>query len=62
MTVKDIQKVIFENVCLYTETSNFDYVEIFKGKAVDVPVELFDKRVCSVYATRKHMLDIMIEM
>lgn len=62
MTVKDIQNVISENVCLYTVTSNFDYIEIFKGNAADVPVELFDKRVCSIYATLKHMLDIMIEM
>ncbi len=62
MTLLDLQKVIFDNVCLYTETSNFDYLELFKGNFVDIPAELLDKHVSSVYATRKHMLDIRIEM
>lgn len=62
MTVKDIQKVIFENVCLYTETANFDYVELYIGNAADIPSFLLDKCVASVYASRKHMLDIRLEM
>ena len=62
MTVLDIKKVTFENVCLYTETSNFDYVELFVGDVADIPAELLDKPVSSVYAVRKHMLDIRIEM
>ena len=62
MTVLDIKKVTFENVCLYTETSNFDYVELFTGNVADIPAELLDKPVSSVYAQRKHMLDIRVEM
>ena len=61
MTV-DIKKVIFENVCLYTETSNFDYVELFTGNVADIPSSLLDKRVLFVYAARKHLFDIRIDM
>ncbi len=62
MTVLDIKKVTFENVCLYTETSNFDYIELFVGNVADIPSSLLDKCVLSVYAVRKHMLDIRIDM
>lgn len=62
MTVLDIKEVIFDSVCLYTATANFDFVDLFKGNPADIPAELLDKRVTGVYSVRKHMLDIKIEM
>ncbi len=62
MTVLDLQKVIFDIVCLYTATENFDFVDLFKGNPADIPAELLCKRVTGVYSARKHMLDIRIEM
>lgn len=60
MTVEDIQKVTVDKVCIYRETADFNFEDIFKGKASDIPAELLNAQVESVNASCKYMLDIRI--
>ena len=61
MTVLDIQKVTVDKVCIYRETADFSFEDIFKGKASDIPAALKEAQVESVNASRKYMLDIRIK-
>ena len=61
MTVLDIQKVTVDKVCIYRETADFNFEDIFKGKASDIPAVLLNAQVESVNASRKYMLDIRIK-
>lgn len=61
MTVLDIQKVTVDKVCIYRETADFSFEDIFKGKASDIPAALLNAQVESVNASRKYMLDIRIK-
>ena len=60
MTVSDIQKVTVDKVCIYRETADFNFEDIFKGKSSDIPAELLNAQVESLNASRKYTLDIRI--
>ena len=60
MTVADIQKFTVDKVCIYRETADFDFEDVFKGRALDIPKELLSVRIESVNAARKGLLDIRI--
>ena len=60
MTVADIQKFTVDKVCIYRETADFDFEDVFKGRASDIPKELLSVRIESVNAARKGLLDIRI--
>lgn len=60
MTVADIQKFTVDKVCIYSETADFDFEDVFKGRASDIPKELLSVRIESVNAARKGLLDIRI--
>lgn len=61
MKVLDIQKVTVDKVCIYRETVDFNFEDIFKGRALDIPAELLNAQVESVNASRKYMLNIRIK-
>ena len=61
MTVGDIQKVTVDNVCIYRETIDFNFVDIYKGKSSKIPPALLNAQVESVNAMRKYVLDIRIK-
>lgn len=60
MTVADIQKFTVDRVCLYREKADFDFEDVFKGRALDIPKELLNMQIESVNAARKGLLDIRI--
>lgn len=60
MTVADIQKFTVDKVWIYRETADFDFEDVFKGRALDIPKELLSVRIESVNAARKGLLDIRI--
>lgn len=61
MTVKDLKKVTFDNVCLYKQVSDEEFEDLYKGKIEDVPVGFLDCEIVCFGAKRKDLLDIHIK-
>lgn len=65
MFLKDILCLLREKVCIYTIDIEKDgdeaFVDLYKGKASDIPLCLYKMQVLKVYAKRKGVLDILVE-
>lgn len=60
MKVKDLTKVFFEDVCIFTQDEEQnEYKDIWTGNAQDIPEELLDKKVEFILPMDKR-LDICV--
>ena len=62
MTLKELRRVIFDNICVYeiSRQQGSCYDDLYNGKASALPQQLND-RVINTIAVHQGVLDIMVE-
>lgn len=59
MTVNELQKVFYDNVCLY-QKSDEEYENLYKGNTATIPAKYLDCEIKHFGAKRKDWLDVCI--
>lgn len=58
MILYELKPVIVDDVCLYIESEDNNYQDLWKGKAINIPEKFLNYTIGVIGAKQKDILDI----